>query len=100
MVDTRTIILLNIFSLFITPRLSTFNSGGNSSLILVGTCMDYRICHFELEIRSTQYQNYPLKKNLKFEPILVQILENFTNFHFGSNFAQNLVYLNMMFLYY
>ena len=72
---------LNNFGLFITPGLSTFNSGGNSSLILVGTC------HFELEIQSTQIPKLPIKKkHLKFEPILAPILENLTNFHFGSNF--------------
>ena len=40
MIDTRfigPILFLNIFGLFITPRLSTFNSGGNSGLILEGT---------------------------------------------------------------
>ena len=84
MMDTRIIMLLNIFGLFITPRLSTFNSGGNSSLI--------ETYHFELEIRSTQIPKLPIKKkkkkkkNLRFEPILVQIIEKLTNFDFGSNF--------------
>ena len=49
MIDTRIIgpiLFLNIFGLFITPRLSNFNSGGNSGLNLVG--------HFEMGIRSIQ----------------------------------------------
>ena len=65
MIDTRIIgpiLFLNIFGLFITPRLSTFNSGGNSGLILVGHC--------EMETRSI--------------PKFRKILENLTNFHFGS----------------
>ena len=82
MIDTRIIMLLNIFGLFIVPRLSTFNSGGNSNLI--------ETYHFELEIWSTQIPKLPIKKKkkkkVKFEPILAQIIEKLTNFHLGSNF--------------